>query len=54
MSTTPILDFLDLQQPFQIQTDASGYNMGAVLMQQGKPICYHFETFTQEIINYST
>ena len=23
-------------------------------MQQGKPICYHFETFTQSVINYPT
>jgi hypothetical protein len=25
-----------------------------VLMQQGKPICYHSETFTQAVINYPT
>jgi hypothetical protein len=44
----------DLQQPFEIQTNANGYDMGAVLMQRGKPICYHSETFTQAMINYPT
>jgi hypothetical protein len=33
ISTTPVLALLDLQQPFEIQTDASRYAMGAVLMQ---------------------
>ena len=32
-STTPVLALLDLQQPFDIETDASGYVMGAILMQ---------------------
>jgi hypothetical protein len=31
--TTPILALPYLQQPFEIQTDASGYAMGVVLMQ---------------------
>jgi len=44
----------DLHQPFEIQTDASGYAMGAVLMQRGKPICYYSKNFTQAIINYPT
>ena len=45
ISTTPILALLDLQRPFEIQTDASDYAMGEVLTQHGKPICYHSETF---------
>lgn len=44
----------DLQQPFEIETDASGYAMGAVLMQKRKHICFHSETFTSAIINYPT
>jgi hypothetical protein len=28
--------------------------MGALLMQYRKPICYHFETFNQVVVNYPT
>jgi len=31
ISTTPVLALPDLQQPFEIETDASEYAMGAVL-----------------------
>jgi hypothetical protein len=41
--TVTILALLDLQQPFEIQTNASIYAMEEVLMQLGKPICYHYE-----------
>jgi hypothetical protein len=33
ISTTPVLALSNLQQPFEIETDASGHAMGAVLMQ---------------------
>lgn len=52
--TAPVLALLDLQQPFEIETDASGYAMGVVLMQKRKPICFHSETFTSAVINYPT
>ena len=45
---------LYLQQPFEIETDASGYAMGPVLMQHKKPICYHSETLYKTVINYTT
>ena len=51
ISTAPVLALPDLQQPFEIETDASGYAMGAVLLQQKKPICYHSEKFSQAVIN---
>ena len=35
----------NLRQPFEIQIDASDYAMGAVLLQHGKPIAFHSETF---------
>ena len=54
ISTTPVLEFLDLQKPFEIETDASDYAMGAVLMQHGKPICYQSETFNSAVVNYPT
>eukprot|EP00253_Pinus_taeda_P020243 PITA_20243 len=46
ISTAPILALPDLQQPFDIETDGSGYAMGVVLMQQNKPICYHSKKFS--------
>jgi hypothetical protein len=54
ISTTPVLALPDLQQPFEIETDASDYAMGAVLIQRRKPICYHSETFTSAVRNYPT
>ena len=42
----------DLQQPFEIETDASGYAMGEVLMQHKKPICYPSKTLYKIVINY--
>jgi hypothetical protein len=33
---------------------ASGYSMGAVLMQGGRSVCYHSKIFNGEVINYPT
>ena len=54
ISSTPVLAPLDLRQSFEIQTDATDHAMGAVLMQHGKPICFHLETFNGAVINYPT
>jgi hypothetical protein len=44
ISSAPVLSLPNLRQPFEIQTDASNYAMGAALLQHGKPICFHSET----------
>jgi hypothetical protein len=54
ISSAPMLALPNLRQPFEIQTYASNYAMGAVLLQYGKPICFHFETFNGAVINYPT
>jgi hypothetical protein len=54
ISSTPVLALPNLRQPFEIQTDARNYAMGAVLLQHGKPICFHSETFNGAVINYPT
>jgi hypothetical protein len=54
ISSTPVLALPNLRQPFEIQTNASNYAMGVVLLQHGKPICFHFETFNGVVINYPT
>ena len=54
ISSAPVLALPDLRQPFEIQTDASDYAMGAVLLQHGKPITFHSETFNGAVLNYHT
>jgi hypothetical protein len=49
-----MLTLPNLQNPFEVETDASGYAMGAVLMQGGRPICYHSEVFHGVVLNYPT
>ena len=43
-----------LRQSFEIQTDASDYAMGVVLLQHGKPISFHSKMFNGAVINYPT
>ena len=54
ISTTLVLALPDLQRPFEIQTDASDYAMGVVLIQHGKLISYPSETFNYVVVNYPT
>jgi hypothetical protein len=37
-----------------VETDASGFAMGAIFMQGGKSICYHSEMFRGGVLNYLT
>ena len=50
----PVLALLDLQQPFEVETDASDYAIGAVLTQHGHPVAYHSETLSDTVLKYST
>ena len=48
----PVLALPNLQRTFEVETDASQYALGAVLLQDGKPVEYHSELFTTTIQNY--
>ena len=54
ISEAPALAMPNLQQPFEIEMDASGYAMGVVLMQGGRPISYHSELFHGALFKYPT
>ena len=54
ISSELVLVLLDLRQTFKIQMDASDYAMGAILLQHGKPISFHFEIFNGVVTNYPT
>lgn len=50
----PILRFPDFDRRFKLTTDASNYALGAVLSQEGHPICFASRTLNDHEKNYST
>ena len=49
-----LLAYPDFSQKFEIYTDASKYQLGAVIMQAGKPIAYYSRKLTTAQLNYMT
>jgi hypothetical protein len=54
MSTAPVLGLPNFNEPFIIETDASGSGMRAVLIQQQHPICYYSKEFCPRLLQAST
>ena len=52
LCSAPVLTLPDLQQPFEIDTNAFEYAIGAVLTQQGHPVAYHSETLSDTVRKY--
>jgi hypothetical protein len=50
----PVLSLPDLQQPFEVEIDASDYAVGAILIQHGHPVAYHSETLSDAVRKYPT
>jgi hypothetical protein len=49
-----VLSLLDLQQPFDIEIDASDYVAGGVLTQHGHLVAYNSETLLDIFYKYPT
>jgi len=53
ISSEVLLSFPDYTKPFDLYTDASDYQLGAVLMQEGKPLAFFSRKLTGAQKNYS-
>jgi hypothetical protein len=49
-----VLSFPDLQQPFEIETDAYEYDVDAIVTQHENPVAYHSETLYDIVWKYPT
>jgi hypothetical protein len=49
-----MLSLPDLQQPFEIETDASEYVVAIILTQHGHPMAYHSEMLSDIVHKYPT
>jgi hypothetical protein len=54
LCSNPVLSLPDLQQPFEIDTDALDYVVGTILTQHDHPVAYHSETLSYVIRKYPT
>jgi hypothetical protein len=54
LCSAPVLSLPYLQQPFEIETDASDYAVGVVLTQHDHPMAYHSETLSDVVRKYPT
>ena len=53
ISTLPVLRFYDVSKPVVISVDASKSTIGAVLLQEGRPVAYASKSLTATEVNWS-
>ena len=53
VSQAPVLQYYDVTKPVTIQCDASGKGLGAVLLQDNKPVCYASRALTDTETRYA-
>jgi ribonuclease HI len=54
LTTTPVLEMLDMEKPFSIYCDASCQGLGCVLLQDGHVVAYAARQLRKHEVNYPT